>query len=201
MAEINKNNISSLLIGTGCGLALANIAVFRILFPKPSTKWKRKKYECAVVCGYPAAEDGKPSPEMKKRVEAAVEIWKKGKADVLIMSGGAAANRHVEAEVMAEYAKKLGVPEEKILLEKNSVSTYHNMMYVKQLMDEKKIKNCVVVTSGWHLRKANHYAQKMGMDYVMHRAEEIQGEKVTKTIWRYLSTNLHMFYKFYEGLY
>lgn len=198
MNDMNRNN---LFIGAGCGFIFANIMVFRILFPKPSIKWKRKKYECAVVCGYPATEDGKPSPEMKKRIEAAVEIWKNERVDILIMSGGAAANRYVEAELMAEYAKKLGVPEEKILLEKKSVSTYHNMLYVKQIMEEKNLKNCVVVTSGWHLRKANHYAQKMGMDYVMYGAQEIQGENVIKTIWRYISTNLHMLYKFYEGLY
>ena len=71
-----------------------------------------KKYDCMIVCGYPAKENGEPSELMKTRVERAVELWENKRASYLIFSGAAVANRHVEAQVMKSYAVSLGVPKD-----------------------------------------------------------------------------------------
>ena len=109
-------------------------------------------------------------------------------------------NPHIESEVMKEYAMALGVPKEQIVTEGQSVSTYHNMMHSKQIMEDNGLNNCVVVTNKWHLRKAGHYAEKFGLDHVMCGAGEPQNASLMKTLWRYLSINLHMYVKFYRGL-
>ena len=180
---------------------MVNTAVFLTVFPNPRKKVKKGTYDCAIVCGYYANPDGTPSDFMKSRVEKAVELWKLGTVKCLIMSGGAVRNEYVEAEVMKAYAMKLGVPEEEILVEKEAVSTYHNMLYVKEIMKEKQLSNCVVVTNSWHLRKANHYARKFHLDYVMAEAKEPDTEKKYMTIWRHISLNLHMYYMMFRGYY
>ncbi len=189
------------LAGIGIGSLLSHVIVFFTVFKNPVKKWKKDRYDCAIVCGWPAKEDGRASEIMKVRVEKAVDLWREGKVSMLIFSGAAVKNDHIEAQIMKEYAESLGVPEDVIYTEEVSVSTYHNMMHSKPLMERCGAKDCVVVTNGWHLRKADHYARKFGMDYVMCAADEPEDEKITDTIRRYIGTNLAMYCNFYRGLY
>ena len=102
------------------GFLGVQLAVFWILFPNPKKRWEQDTYDCALVCGYHAKEDGSPTDVMKKRVEKAVELWKERKVRYLLLSGGAVANPYVEAEVMKKYALELGVPEQYLVLEKRA---------------------------------------------------------------------------------
>ena len=176
-------------------------SVFNAAFRRPKTRKDREVYDCIVVCGYPAKIDGTPSEIMKTRVDKAIELWKRKNAEYLILSGGAVANQFTEAEVMKKYAMQKGIPESVIYEEKEAVSTYHNMMHVKKLMEQKKLKNCIVVTNGWHIRKANYYAEKFHLDYVMAKAENPGEERFWTTVWRYLSVNLYMYYMMFRGYY
>lgn len=182
-------------------LLALNATVFCIVFRKPKMNTEREKYDCAVVCGYPADENGKPSEYMKTRVDKAVELWNDGKVKYLIFSGGPVANEFTEAEVMKQYALGKGIPENVVITETKALSTYHNMMYVKELMEDYRLKNCAVVTNGWHLRKANHYARKFKLDYVMAKANDPENETRIMTLWRYVSLNLHMYYMMFRGYY
>ena len=94
------------------GFASANLAVFFAMFRSPKRKWEKESYDCAVVCGYFANEDGTPSEMMKSRVDKAAALWKQKKVGYLILSGGAVHNKYVEAEIMKKYAMEQGVPEE-----------------------------------------------------------------------------------------
>ena len=158
-------------------------------------------YDCAVVCGYPANEDGEPSDILKTRVDKGIELIKSGRVKYLIFSGAAVANEFTEAEVMKKYAVSQGVSSDVIIKEEQAVSTYHNMMYVKEIMENKGFKNCVVVTNGWHLRKARHYSRKFDLDFVMEKASNPENESIFTTLWRYISVNLHMFYMRLKGYY
>ena len=173
--------------------------VFSLVFRWPVTKWKKSEYDCAVVCGYPADRDGKPSKIMRTRVEKAAELWKDGKVKKLLFSGGAVFNSFKEAEVMKKYAEDLGVKEAYILTEDQAVSTYHNMMYAREIMEQNGLRGCAVVTNRWHLRKADHYARKFGMDYVMCPARN--GERWINALYRWISTNVHMYMNLYRGYY
>lgn len=176
-----------------------NAAIFCIVFRKPDKRWAKQHYDCAVVCGYFANDDGTPSELMKTRVEKAVRLWKRKKVDCLILSGAAVYNEHVEAEVMRRYARELGVPDSEIIIEDRAVSTYHNMLYSKEIMESHYLKDCVVVTNGWHLRKADHYARKFRLDYVMAQAENPKSESGMETLWRLVKTNVHMYINMYRG--
>lgn len=190
-----------IVMGGFSGSVLLHILVFRRVFERPSKNWKRAEYDCALVCGCPANLNGSPSAVMRSRVEKAVKLWQEGKVKKLFFTGGRVRNTYIESEIMKDYAIKLGVPEELIVTEKESVSTYHNMMKSKNVMEAEGLHSCVVVTNGWHLRKANHYAKKFGLDYVMCAADEPDNAGLIKTVWRYISINVHMYLNFYRGLY
>lgn len=70
------------------------------------------------------------------------------------MSGGAVANSHVEAEVMAGLALDLGVPESALVLERDSRSTFENAALSRPLVVGSRV---VIVSDGWHLRRARRH--------------------------------------------
>lgn len=178
---------------------LLNIGIFTAVFRRPKRRWKKHTYDCAVVCGYYAEEDGSPSPFMRTRVEKGAGLLREGKVKALLLSGGAVSNSHVEAEVMRDHALKLGVPADVIYTEPRSVSTYHNMKYSRELMSENGLKDCVVVTNGWHLRKADHYAGKFRMDHVMCRADDPPGQTWRTGIMLYIKTWWNMYRNLFRG--
>ena len=180
---------------------LVNVSIFCAVFRRPCTKWKKDSYDCAVVCGYYAEEDGAPSSVMKSRVESGVRLLEEGKVKALIFSGGAVYNAHVEAEVMKQYALGLGAPEEVLYTESQAVSTYHNMMYAKEVMEERGFRDCVVVTNGWHLRKADHYARRFHLDYVMSRADDPKEETWSQKAAFYVKTWWNMYRNLFRGYY
>lgn len=180
---------------------LVNIFLFCMMFRAPKKRWEQEYYDCVVVCGYCAEEDGEPSDMMKSRVDKAIELWKEKKVRYLIMSGGAVHNQYVEAEVMKKYAVGQGVSETCVFEEKQAVSTYHNLQYAARMMKNCGWKDCVVVTNGWHLRKADHYARRAGLSYVMAAADNPPGLGHMRSLWLNLQTNCHMYLNMWKGYY
>ena len=71
----------------------------------------------AIVFGAGLQKDGSPSPVLKDRVSAAVQLYQLQKVEKLLMSGD---NRFVdynEPAAMRDYALSLGVPDEAIVLD------------------------------------------------------------------------------------
>lgn len=188
-------------VGLILGFLGVNLLIFKILFPGPKKRWEQDTYDCAVVCGYHAEEGGSPSRVMKCRVEKAAELWKARRVEYLLMSGGAVKNAYVEAEVMKRYAMELGVPEQYIVEEKEADCTYRNLKNAARVMKNCGFSDCAVVTSGWHLRKADHYARRAGLTYVMVRAKEPEGQSLKETLSLYWETNLHMYLNLWKGYY
>ncbi|MFQ7174547.1 MAG: YdcF family protein [Thomasclavelia ramosa] len=127
---------------------------------------------------------------MKSRVEMGVTLYKKDKIKFLILSGGAVKNEYQEAKIMASYAISLGVKKEDILIEGQSRSTYHNLMYSRDIMQINGLKNALVVTNSWHLRKADHYARKFKLDYAMVSASAPKSYCWIKVVVLHLGTNI-----------
>ncbi len=123
--------------------------------------------DCAIVCGYPANEDGTISNILESRIRKAIELYHKKEIRYIIVSGGAVHNHYCEALVMYHYAIKKGVKERDILIEDKAISTYHNMMYSKEIMIKYNLKTCYVITNSWHIRKARYYAEKFQLNYKM----------------------------------
>lgn len=195
--EIGRKQNVNWLWPAVAAFCLVHFTIFSLEFCWPQTRWKRRVYDCAVVCGYPAEADGSPSRILKTRVERAAELWKTGRVRFLILSGGAVGNEFVEAEVMKAYAKELGVDPDVIRVESQAVSTYHNLKYASEIMKKEGWQDCAVVTNRWHLRKADHYARKFGLEHVMCPAAD--GESRRKAVWRWICTNVHMYVNYYRG--
>lgn len=105
----------------------------------------------------PVDEEGRVRPELRRRVETGVRLWREGRAPLLVMSGGPAPSGHVEAEVMRELAVSLGVPREAIRVEDRSRDTIENVGFTLALLcggESACEPRLLVVSSRFHLPRA-----------------------------------------------
>lgn len=85
-------------------------------------------YDIVIVPGVPL-ENGKWSYTMKGRVCWSKYLYDKGITKNVIYSGAAVYSPYCEAEIMALYAEKLGIPKEHIFTETRAEHSTENVYY------------------------------------------------------------------------
>lgn len=136
-------------------LALAfALIVYRNYVTLPTGNTSATHFDTIVVLGFPANPDGTPSPEQRARVLEAIREYRAGAAPRLILTGGPAHNRFVEAHVMAQFAASQGVPASALFEEPQAQNTIQNIFYSAQIMHAHGWRSAEVVSSGYHLGRA-----------------------------------------------
>ena len=120
----------------------------------PVSNANRQSFDTIVVLGTPADSDGNPTPELLDRVTEAVHEYQRGVAPRIIVTGAAAHNRFVEADVMARVAEAQGVPPAQILEESQALDTIQNACYSARVMSAHGWHSAEVVSSASHLPRA-----------------------------------------------
>lgn len=113
----------------------------------------------AIVLGA-SAKNFYPSPVLKDRIEAAVDLYKQGKVENILMSGDNRFNNYNEPEVMTRYATKLGVPVNKIYRDYAGRRTYDTCFRAKHIF---QIKEAILVTSKFHLPRTLYTCEQLGI--------------------------------------
>ncbi len=91
--------------------------------------------EYAIVLGAGLKPDGSLSKTLKQRLDTALDFAAKSPETRFILSGGYdRRGQRTEAEVMAEYLIKQGLPKKRLVLEVQSKNTYENMVYSYALL-------------------------------------------------------------------
>ncbi|GFN30800.1 YdcF family protein [Paenibacillus xylaniclasticus] len=123
------------------------------------------KADAIIVLGAALWND-RPSPGLKERLDHAYSLYKEGKAEKLILTGGLDHNgsKLTEAEGMRRYLMSLGVPSDKLLLEPNATSTYENMLFSKEIIEREHMKSIIIVTHDYHSPRSKEIAQYVGID-------------------------------------
>ena len=83
-------------------------------------------FDVILVLGNPARADGSIAPTAQSRVLEAIRQYRAGMAPRMLMTGGAVANKYVEAQVMLDFAESQGVPASALLAESQSRNTIQN---------------------------------------------------------------------------
>ena len=139
-------------------LALAGWAVVaRQLAPVSNTGLTR--FDAIIVLGTPADCDGNPTPEQLARVTEGVREYERGVAPRLILTGGAAHNRFVEARVMARAAEAQGIPASAIFVEPKAMDTIQNACYSVRIMKAHGWRSAEVVSQRGPPAARGHHFQ------------------------------------------
>jgi uncharacterized SAM-binding protein YcdF (DUF218 family) len=146
---------------------IAWAVVARITAPQSNTK--RQYFDAIIVLGTPADADGNPSPEMLDRINEGVHEYERGVAGHLIVTGGAAHNHFVEAEVMARVAASQGVPADRIVQEPRAQNTLQNACYSARILKDRGWRSVEVISSASHLPRASMIFAHLDFDRLQWR--------------------------------
>jgi uncharacterized SAM-binding protein YcdF (DUF218 family) len=144
----------------------------QLLAPAGNTALTR--FDAIIVLGYPADSDGNPSPEQLARVTEGVREYERGVASRLILTGGAAHNRFVEARVMARTARAEGIPETAIFVEPEARNTIENACYAERIMKARGWRSAEVVSSAYHLPRAGMIFSGLPLEWRTHAAPPLE---------------------------
>ena len=168
---VDTLRISRNCIGGGAG---RRGAVERHLAPTSNTSLSR--FDAIIVLGSPADDDGNPAPVQLARVTEAVHEYQRGVSPRLILTGGAARNRFVEARVMARTAQAQGIPESALLVEPKAMNTIQNACFAVQIMRAHGWRSAEVVSSGSHLPRAELIFSRLPVEWRAHAAPSLSPE-------------------------
>ena len=98
---------------------------------------------------------------LRDRLNFAIDIYKKGGAPKLLMSGDHGRVGYNEVGVMKQYAIDKGVPSEDIFMDHAGFSTYETMYRAKAIFQAEKV---IVVTQEYHLFRGMYNAEKLGLE-------------------------------------
>jgi uncharacterized SAM-binding protein YcdF (DUF218 family) len=162
----------SLLAAAGLAAALlAWAAIARRLAPTANSSLTR--FDAIIVLGTSADADGNPTPSQLARVTEAVREYQLGVAPRLILTGGPAHNRFVEAHVMAQTAHAQGIPDSAILLEPEALDTMQNACYSTRIMQQHGWHSAEVVSSAAHLPRVGLIFSQLPLQWRTHAAPSL----------------------------
>ena len=106
--------------------------------------------------------------EAGDRLITALRLFRAGKAPLILISGGDVPGLGTSAQTEAEAARVLlldfGVPDNAILVEKQSKSTAENAAFSRDMLAPRGIKRALLVTSAAHMPRAVGVFRKVGID-------------------------------------
>lgn len=132
--------------------------------------------------GVRPANEFDPYPDLGEsadRVLHAYRIWKSGKVRKVLLSGGtgfAQAEGQSEAGAMAAVLLSLGVPDNALLLEGNSLTTAENARECAEIWRREKFQSGLLVTSGIHMARALAAFRRAGMTLTPATTDALQGQ-------------------------
>lgn len=116
--------------------------------------------DCIIVLGASVYPEG-PSIMLKDRLDKAIELYKRGCAPKLLMSGDHGGDYYDEVTVMKNYAVDAGVPSEDIFKDHFGYSSYDTMYRAKEIYGARKV---IIVTQDYHLARCLYIAEKLGLE-------------------------------------
>jgi SanA protein len=117
----------------------------------------------AILLGARVYQSGNMPAMTSDRIITAVDLYKRGLAQKLLISGDHGRERYDEVNAMRLYALKLGVPAEDIFLDHAGFSTYESMYRAREIFG---IHQALIVTQQFHLPRAIYIAQELGIDAI-----------------------------------
>jgi uncharacterized SAM-binding protein YcdF (DUF218 family) len=124
-----------------------------------------KAADAIVVMGA-AQYDGRPSPVLQARLDHAVELWRKGYAEMIVVTGGKKTGDRVTQGVAGyQYLRSQGVPENDIKVEVEGTNSYEELSASALIIKNAGVSNKVlIVTDPYHSFRVQQIANEVGLD-------------------------------------
>lgn len=122
------------------------------------------KTDAAIVLGTKVIGD-QPSPVLRERINHSIWLYENEFVDKIIFTGGKTDGAEMaESEVSRKYALGMGIPDEDIFIETESMITEENFLYAYEVAEENGLDSFLVVSDPLHMKRALLMAQVTGID-------------------------------------
>jgi vancomycin permeability regulator SanA len=134
--------------------------------------------DVAIVFGAGLRRDGTPTTVLADRVDTAVDLFRDGKVERLLMTGSTREG-YDEPAAMAARARSLGVPEAAIMIDSGGVRTYESCARAQQT----GIRSALLVSQRFHLPRALALCGSVGIEAVGVAADRSAYSPRARRIW------------------
>lgn len=126
-----------------------------------------EKVECVIVLG--AGLKGEvPTLVLLERLNYTLDYLERNPGTKVIVSGGQGPGETItEAEAMKRFLVRYGVPQESIIKEEQSTSTFENMVFSKRLYEKtygKSLNKVMIITNDFHMFRSKMLAKRAGLN-------------------------------------
>lgn len=119
-----------------------------------------KDIDCIIILGA-GIWGNSPSPMLQDRLLQGIDLYKSNVSSKIIMSGDHGREEYDEVNVMKQYAIDNGVPSEDIFMDHAGFSSYESIYRAKEIFGAERV---VIVTQKYHLYRALHIANSLGLE-------------------------------------
>ncbi|MBE6747361.1 MAG: YdcF family protein [Ruminococcaceae bacterium] len=116
------------------------------------------------------------APNLAKRLDKAAEYYEKNNDAYFVVTGGQGPFEQItEALAMERYLIEKGIPQEKIIKEDKSTSTYENFEFAFNILNEKQIPtdSVIFITNKFHIFRAEGIAKSLGIEVMKLGADTV----------------------------
>jgi vancomycin permeability regulator SanA len=163
---MNLLRSKKLRVGLVCGALLFTFSVFINIYITTSTAGQIKtieaveKAQAVLLLGAKVYSDGNVSAIVYDRICAAVQLYKTGKADKILVSGDHGTKEYDEVNTIKRKLLQQGIPEENIFLDHAGFSTYDSLVRAREVF---RVSSLIIVTQKFHLDRALFISNQVGI--------------------------------------
>lgn len=188
--KLHKNYRLRWIVVISVGLILVSSTWFFQLFSWPLKQLtpvnQKQKADVIVVAAAGVHESGAPSPGSTIRAHTAAQLYLEGWAPLILVTGGVTKlyNPHVDAKGMQIILRGMGVPDENLLIENQSVDTYMNSKKSAEILNARQLKKILLVTHDYHLLRLSLTFEQLGFEIFPYAANTATLNK-ERAWWQY----------------
>ncbi|MFN8206076.1 MAG: ElyC/SanA/YdcF family protein [Bacteroidales bacterium] len=123
-------------------------------------------------------KSGKPNQYFSYRILAAVELYKAGKINYVVISGDNSQSNYNEPLDMKDELVAHGIPENRIYLDYAGFRTYDSVIRMDKIFGQKKF---TVISQEFHTRRAVYIGNRLGLEPIGYNARDVDAYNGFKT--------------------
>lgn len=121
---------------------------------------------------------GLPNAYFYNRIQAAIDLYKSGKIQYIIVSGDNSTKDYNEPEDMQLTLMKYGIPKDRIVLDHAGFRTLDSVIRAKEIFGQNKL---VIISQKFHNERAVFLARENGMEAFGYNANDVNKYAGLKT--------------------
>ncbi|MFJ6566395.1 vancomycin high temperature exclusion protein [Streptomyces sp. NPDC091292] len=115
--------------------------------------------EVAIVFGA-GLWQGEPSPYLARRLDAAAELYRTGRIEVVLVTGDNSRKEYDEPDAMRTYLTRHGVPDRRIVSDYAGFDSWDSCVRARKIFG---VDRAVLISQGFHIRRAVSLCRAAGM--------------------------------------